>query len=140
VGTYLPGKLHPFLPFPLPVHGEVSSISSPRKEGAAAVTRPLVSSTKGWLERGSRFGTRNGFTHFGAAGTKLPVLFCEYAGLYASAVAVAETVAADRPNMRAKNTGRLVFCKLTVTRGFPCKLKFKTGDLTTCAGAPATLF
>jgi hypothetical protein len=68
---------------------------------------------------GSMFGNSHGFTHIGATGSGglvgAPRGFGE--GLYASAVADADTAIAVRPQMRAKKVGRSVFCTVTVTVG-----------------------
>ena len=60
------------------IQAEVSVICSPMNGSGEAETAPVVISTKvapPWL--GSLFGTRNGFTHFGAVGMKVPVFGCE---------------------------------------------------------------
>ena len=64
---------------------------------------------------------------------------CELDGLYASAVADAVTVMARLPQMRAKNIGKFVLCRVTVICGLPLRVKSGVGVPTRVACTPPIL-
>ena len=90
---------------------------------------------------GLMFGSNHGLTQMGATGGLVAVIPESLEGLYASAVAEADTVSWVFPQIRAKNVGRVVTCTRTVTVGLvglvPPKL---TVILPLVRGAPPTLF